>query len=52
MHPVIDDACIDGLKFSDCLPPQLAIRMLEQRLQDEHSTRTVLDEGVRMCGQQ
>jgi ATP-dependent Lhr-like helicase len=52
MHPVIDDTCIDGLKFSDCLPRHLAIRMLEHRLRDEHSTRTVLDEGVRMCGQQ
>ncbi len=49
MHPVIDEACLDGLKFSDCLPPDLATKMLERRLQDQQSTRTVLAEEVRMC---
>ena len=49
MHPVIDEACLEGLKFSDCLPPDLATKMLERRLQDQQSTRTVLAEAVRMC---
>ena len=47
MQPVVDEAAIDGLKFSECLPMDLATEMLERRLQDQASTRSVLEEQVR-----
>lgn len=47
MRPVVDKAAIDGLKFSECLPIELATEMLERRLQDQESTRRVLEEQVR-----
>jgi ATP-dependent Lhr-like helicase len=47
MRPVVDEAAIEGLKFSACLPIDLASEMLECRLQDRDSTRRVLDEKVR-----
>ena len=47
MYPEIDDSAIDGLKFSECLPNDLAIEMLERRLQDTEATRHVLQEKVR-----
>jgi ATP-dependent Lhr-like helicase len=47
MRPAVDEAAIDGLKFSECLPIDLAIQMLERRLQEPLPTRQVLDEHVR-----
>ncbi len=51
MRPAIDEAAIDGLKFSDCLPAELAIEMLESRLQDPQATRYLLKEQVRFLVQ-
>ena len=34
MRPAVDEAAIDGLKFSECLPIDLATEMLERRLQE------------------
>ena len=43
LFPEIDEAAISGIKFSECLPPTLATRMLQSRLQDisgiEHVVR-------------
>jgi ATP-dependent helicase Lhr and Lhr-like helicase len=47
MRPAIDEAAIDGLKFSECLPTELAIEMLESRLQEPNATRHILKEDVR-----
>jgi ATP-dependent Lhr-like helicase len=47
--PVSDDA-IDGLKFSTCVPKDLARRMLERRLHDARAVRTVLAEPLRLVG--
>jgi ATP-dependent helicase Lhr and Lhr-like helicase len=47
MRPAVDEAAIDGLKFSECLPIELATEMLERRLQDVDATRRVLEEHVR-----
>ncbi len=47
MRPAIDEAAIDGLKFSECLPTELAIEMLESRLQEPEATRHVLKKDVR-----
>lgn len=52
MYPMVDEAAIDGLKFSECLPNALAIEMLERRLQDTEATRHVLQEDVRFIVQQ
>jgi len=52
MYPTVDEAAIDGLKFSECLPNDLAIKMLERRLQDTEATRHVLHENVRFLVQQ
>jgi ATP-dependent Lhr-like helicase len=47
MRPAIDEAAIDGLKFSECLPTELAIEMLELRLQEPTATQHILKEDVR-----
>lgn len=47
MRPAIDQAAIDGLKFSECLPTELAIEMLESRLQEPNATQHILNEDVR-----
>ena len=49
MFPAVDEAAIDGLKFSECLSVALATQMLERRLQDTPSTAKVLQETVRFC---
>jgi len=51
MRPAVDEAAIDGLKFSECLPIELATEMLERRLQDPEATRRILDEYVRFLVQ-
>lgn len=47
MLPDVDEAAIDGLKFSECLPVELALEMLSRRLQDTAATTHVLQETVR-----
>ncbi len=51
MRPAVDEAAIDGLKFSECLPIDLATEMLERRLQEPEATRRVLEEHVRFVVQ-
>ncbi|MEZ5941181.1 MAG: DEAD/DEAH box helicase [Planctomycetaceae bacterium] len=51
MCPSVEEAAIEGLKFSECLPIELAIEMLERRLQDTDATRHVLQEHVRFVVQ-
>ena len=47
--PEVDDAAVDGLKFSEALPRSLAVATLAARLTDLVSARTVLDESVRFA---
>lgn len=51
MRPAVDEAAIDGLKFSECLPNDLAIEMLERRLQEPEATRSILEQHVRLLVQ-
>ena len=51
MRPAVDATAIDGLKFSECLPVELAIEMLERRLQEPEVTRRILEEHVRFLVQ-
>ena len=44
--PAIDADAITALKFSDCLPPELAQRMLQVRAMDLAGLRTVMGEPV------
>ena len=47
MNPAIDEAAVEGLKFSACLPPQMATEVLSRRLQDVAATSTILGQPVR-----
>lgn len=48
MAPSVEEAAIEGLKFSECLPKELALTMLAARLRDESAIRTVLSQPVRV----
>jgi ATP-dependent Lhr-like helicase len=52
MRPAVEDDAIDGLKFSECLPRDLAIEMLECRLQDKEAARLLVNEHVRFVSHQ
>jgi ATP-dependent Lhr-like helicase len=45
--PPVNIEAIDGLKFSECLPNDLAIRMLQERLKDVPAASHVLSQPVR-----
>jgi ATP-dependent Lhr-like helicase len=45
--PEIDADAVTALKFSDCMPPERAQRMLQRRATDHQSLATVLNEPVR-----
>ncbi len=45
--PEINVDAVDALKFSDCMPPDFAIHMLERRASDPAATSQVLKEPVR-----
>ncbi|QDT68647.1 hypothetical protein MalM25_15710 [Planctomycetes bacterium MalM25] len=49
MRPAVDERATQGLKFADCLPINLAIGMLEQRLRGPKAVQSVLSERVRYC---
>ena len=51
MRPAVDEAAIEGLKFSACLPINLATEVLERRLQEPEATRHILLERVRFVVQ-
>lgn len=44
--PVIDDNAISGLKFSDCLSPELAKMLLTQRYSDPEAVQQCLHEPI------
>lgn len=52
MYPAVDEAAIDGLKFSDCLPTAFAVELLEHRLQDTPAVRHALAEHIRIVAGQ
>ena len=47
MRPSVDEAAIQGLKFSECLPMDFATEMLERRLRDLDATRSILGQHIR-----
>jgi ATP-dependent Lhr-like helicase len=48
MHPAVEEHAIDGLKFSACLPPELAIHMLESRLGNLSAVENTLHQPQRI----
>ena len=46
LRPQIDEQAISGLKFSDCLSPELAHSVLSARYADPESVQTCLEEPV------
>ena len=45
--PPADESAIDGLKFSQCLPRELALEMLGRRLQETEGLAMILEQPVR-----
>ena len=50
MSPGIDEAAVEGLKFSQCLPPELAVATLASRLRDAPAIRAVLCQPLQVVG--
>lgn len=49
--PAIEEAAVEGLKFSACLPLALAMKMLRTRLGEPRATRHLLNNDVRFICQ-
>ena len=49
MWPAVEDRAIEGLKFSECVPLDLAVGMLQMRLRDVVAARHVVEEDVRIA---
>jgi ATP-dependent Lhr-like helicase len=50
MEPQVDGTALDGLKFSGCLPRELALTTLAARLRDEPAIRSALSQPTRVVG--
>jgi ATP-dependent Lhr-like helicase len=48
MVPAVEEAALEGLKFSQCLPKERALATLASRLRDEAAVRAVLAQGTRV----
>ena len=46
--PVVDSSALGGLKFSECLPTDLATRVVQARLADVKALATVLERSTRV----
>ncbi|MHB8973732.1 MAG: DEAD/DEAH box helicase [Pirellulaceae bacterium] len=49
--PAIEPAAVEGLKFSECLPPGLAIQVLQSRTRDPVGVSTLLREPIRFVSE-
>ena len=45
--PPVSDQALEGLKFSECLPPDLAVHVVEARLTDDRGTEDALSRPTR-----
>jgi ATP-dependent Lhr-like helicase len=46
--PEVTPKALEGLKFSECLPAELASRVLQTRMMDDKAVRAVLAEAVKV----
>jgi len=49
LRPAIDPDAVAALKFADCIPPELAERMLQERVRDAGGTAAVLADPIRIA---
>jgi ATP-dependent Lhr-like helicase len=49
--PQADEQALEGLKFSECLPHELATRVVQSRLSDERGVADVISRSVRIVYQ-
>ncbi len=47
VRPVVDESVLEGLKFSACLPTEMALEMLGERLADVSGAKQVLNQPAR-----
>jgi ATP-dependent Lhr-like helicase len=50
LSAVIDEAALEGLKFSRCLPKEVALALLASRLRDETAICAVLSQPMQVVG--
>jgi len=48
MVPQVEDAALEGLKFSQCLPKELGLATLASRLRDESAIRAIFAQPMRV----
>ncbi len=48
MEPAVDEAALAGLKFSECLPAEMARAILRSRLVDAQGIRSILALPIRV----
>jgi ATP-dependent Lhr-like helicase len=48
MEPQVEEAALEGLKFAECLPQDLALATLASRLRDGPAIRAVLGQPMRV----
>ena len=46
--PEVTTKAVEGLKFNECLPPEMATRVLQRRMADVDGARRVLGEAVKL----
>jgi ATP-dependent Lhr-like helicase len=46
--PPVSEQALDGLKFSECLPPELATRVVQARFSDAGGVAEVLERPMRI----
>lgn len=48
MAPPVSESAVEGLKFSECLPAELAVRVVQTRLTDVVGTAAALGRRTRL----
>jgi ATP-dependent Lhr-like helicase len=51
MEPRVDEAALDGLKFSGCLPKEVGLAVLANRLRDRPAVAAVLAQPIRVVSE-
>lgn len=51
LYPRVDETAIDGLKFSQCLPREIAVSVLEQRIRSQAAITDLLSQPIRFVSQ-
>ena len=46
MLPTIDEAAIEGFKFTECVPKNLALEMLQHRMSDVAGLKELLPQPI------